>query len=164
MNLTTAAELSTTTYAICSSIDLFIRAISSIPQHPYDQVKAVLFGENYKFPTIQEIDLPETIDTPTIIKGLEKTYETYQDRVLDYLSTPENFSIEHAGNQLTALAELSTNNTYVVTPEKYQEYIKTLEAIQSINIRDINDTNCYELVNKIGVMVLQTFQKKTITV
>jgi hypothetical protein len=164
MNLTTASELSSTTYAICSSIDLLLQAISSIPEHPYDQFKEILFGKEYDFPTICDIRVPETLDTSTIIKGLEQTYETHQERILDYLSAPDNFSIEQAGNQLTALAELSTNNTYVVTPEKYQEYVKTLETLQSINIRDVNATNCHDIIKKIGYIVLQTFQKKTIKV
>jgi len=163
MYLSTAEELSSTTFAMCSSIEALVKVISSIPQHPYDQLKYTLFEEGYKFPTINDIIVPEAIQTQTLIKGLEKSFETHQDRVLDYLSSSENCNIQESGNQLTALAELSSNNTYVVTPDKYRMYVEALEVIQGINIRDINKDNCYEIVNKIGYMLLNVFEKKTIT-
>jgi hypothetical protein len=162
MNSSIAAELSATTYAICTSIDVFIQAISSIPQHPYEQMKYVLFEKDHKFPTLAEVKVPEVVDTKTLIKGFETCYECYQERVLDYLSTPDKFSIEQANNQMSALAELSSNNTYVVTPQRHRNYIEALELIQGIDINSINETNCNEIINKIGYTVLQVFQKKTV--
>lgn len=162
MHSTILSELSSTVFGLCSSIDTLLQVATAIPQHPYDILKYSLFDKEHTFPTISDIEVPETVELKTIIKGLEVEYDNYQERVLDFLKEPKNFNLELANEQMSPLAELSGNNTYVVTTQKQKAYIEALELIQSVDLNSINNNNSREIVNKLGFTILKLFHQKTI--
>lgn len=156
-------DLNTTLFALGSSLDTAIAELSAMSFHPYDIMKAQHFEPDHVFQGINDTDLP-IVDVKTVIKGLEKQYESHQERVLDYLSKPNEIDISQAHEQLTALAELSGKDNYVVTPEKQRNYIELLELITSVDINGITNENCIDIIHKIGYSVFQTFGKQTVKV
>ena len=159
---TLSPELTSTLAFLTSSIDAITSAISSLAQHPYDLAKSLYFEPSYIFPTIDSVEVPEMVTLETLARGFEKNHVVYQDRIIDYISNPLKYDVSEAGDQLNLLAELSGDSKFIVTPERYSSYITTLEMIQNLNIDDVNDENCEELILKIGYSVLNTFCKKTL--
>lgn len=159
---TLQAELSYTLFHLSSSIQAFSDTLTSIPQHPYDATKALYFPVDYKFPTVCDVTVPEDVCLNTIIKGFDMVHHRYQEKILDYLSCPSEYDLTDAGNQFTILAEQLSDKKYIVTEDKYRMYIETLELIQSIDIRSINEDNCVDLIHKVCFTVLNALQKKTI--
>ena len=156
------AELSSTLFHLSSSIQAFSDTLTSIPQHPYDATKAMYFPVDYKFPTVYDVNVPEDVCLNTIIKGFDTVHHRYQEKILDYLSCPNEYDLTDAGNQFTILAEHLGENKYIVTEDKYRMYLEALELIQGIDITSVNEDNCVELIHKICFTVLQALQKKTI--
>lgn len=159
---TNYSELTSTLFNLSSSIQVCIDSLSSIPQHPYDATKVTYFPSNYKFPTIDDVVVPEQVCLNTIIKGFEKLHDSYQNNILEYLAKPSEYDLSDAGGQLTVLAEPLGNNKYIVTEDKYRSYIETLEIIQSIDVSKVNEDNCLDLIHKVCYSVLQSMQKKTV--
>jgi hypothetical protein len=159
---TLSPELTSTLAHLTSSIDAITNAISGLAQHPYDLAKSLHFETDYVFPTIQSVEVPEAVTYETLVLGFEKSHNEYQDRIIDYITTPSKYDVKESSDQLNLLSELSGENKFIITPEKYCSYITTLEMLQQIDIDDIHEENSHELILKIGYTILNAFRKRTI--
>lgn len=160
---TLSPELTSTLAHLTSSIDAITNAISGLAQHPYDLAKSLHFEPGYVFPTIDSVEVPETVTYDTLVNGFEKSHNEYQDRIVDYISNPSKYDVTESSDQLNLLSELSGESKFVITPERYSSYITTLEMLQNIDIDSVNEENSNDLILKIGYTILNTFRKKTIT-
>ena len=152
-------DLNTVINALSSSIATFADTLSTAYMHPYDAAAAELFDKDHVFPTVEDIVVPDVINTETIIKGLEAIGSQHQTHILEYLNDTSKYDVTHCNNQVTLLSELSTDNKFVTTLERKQKYHETLEVIQNIDITSINENNCKDIIQKLGYKFLNIFQK-----
>lgn len=136
--------------------------LTAIPGHPYEATKLMLFGEDYEFPALSSVEIPEGITTEGMIAKLTEIESNYQTAFLDTVMNPQDYKIIEPNNILTPLAELSGKNTYVVTEQKYKNYIEFLEMIRQLDYYSINKDNSYDLTQKIGYACLTMAGTKTV--
>lgn len=139
-----------------------VNSLSSIPQLPYQFTKELLFGKDYKFPTLDDIEVPESITPDGMAAKITEIEINYQKTLIDSLTNPQDYNIQAPDNHLSILAELSGDNTYVVTEDKLKSYIEYLELIQSIDLNSITKDNAVEMIKKLGYFYLNTVNKKTV--
>lgn len=155
-------ELSAVMLDMTTALTSALEQLSSIPQHPYHATKEILFGKDYKFPTIEDVEVPEQITTEGMIAKLAQIEENYQTTLIDTIVNPEEYNIQTPSNHLSILAELSGDNTYVVTEDKYKNYIEFLELTQSIDINSVTPENSIEMIRKLGYFYTNCLNKKTV--
>jgi hypothetical protein len=159
--------LSATINNLTLSLSTVNQGLSSIPSNPYLATKFMLFGKDYKFPTIDDVHVPEEITTEGLIAKLEEIQKQYQCRVIDCLANPSDYHLNltnptEAANRLSILAELSGENTYVVTQDKFKNYIEFLEIVESIDDSQMTEETCNDTIKKIGYYYTNLLAKKTI--
>jgi hypothetical protein len=135
--------------------------ITSFPGHPYEAAKFALFGPDYEFPALSSVQIPEGVTSEGIIAKISQLESNYQTKFIDTLINPSDYNIIEANKLLSPLAELSGENTYVVTEQKYKSYIEFVEMINQLDINSINDTNSVEIIQKIGYTCLNMLAAKT---
>jgi hypothetical protein len=136
--------------------------LSSIPTNPYEAVKQILFEPDHKFPTIEDVQVPEEVTTEGIISTIEQIETNYQKVLIDSKINPEKYNILEPDEHVTILAELSGENTYLTTQEKYKNYIEYLELVNSVDIDSVTDENCYDIIKKLGYFFVSAVNKKTV--
>jgi hypothetical protein len=155
--------------SLSSAIDFTHQAILSATQAlsanrddtPYDAIKYSFFDRDYKFPTIDEIEIPATVTSDTIQKGLLQKVEAHQDRVLD--EVVNNEADLNDVNRFSMLSELSGETTWVITPDKNRKYIEFFEVLRSIDMTSLTSQEiCQEYINRLGYCMLQVLTQKTV--
>jgi hypothetical protein len=136
--------------------------LTAYPANPYEATKLMLFGENYEFLKLSAVEVPEEVTYEGIIETIVNFEKNFQTKFIDTLVNPSEYNIIEPNKMLTPLAELSGDNTYVVTEEKLKSYIEYYEMLLSIDINSINDENCYDLIKKYGYACVKMLGKKTI--
>lgn len=141
--------------------------LTAIPNNPYLATKFMLFGSDYKFPTIDDIEVPEGITAEGLIAKLEDIQNKHQCRMIDCLTNPEEFNFDitnpsQIANQLSILAELSGENSYIVTQDRFKNYIEFLEIVDSIPDNQMTEETSRETIKKIGYYYVNLLNKKTI--
>ena len=140
--------------------------LSAIAPTPYEATKLALFGKDYKFPTIDEVQVPEEITVDGLINKITEIENNYQKVLLDVTINPNDYTIDNFSdpdNNISILAELSGENTYVVTEQKYKNYIEYLELVGSIDYDSINKDNARDLIKKLGYYYVTAMTKKTVS-
>lgn len=136
--------------------------LSSIPTNPYEAVKQILFEPDHKFPTLEDINVPANVTTEGIIATIEQIEDNYQKVLIDSTINPDKYNILEPDGHVTILAELSGNNTYLTTTEKYKNYIEYLELVNSVDIDTVNEDNCYDIIKRLGYFFVSSVSKKTV--
>ena len=162
MDFSSLDSLSATLLDLITVMTSAVESLTAIPQLPYQFTKELLFGKDYKFPTIQEVEVPEGITPEGMAEKISQIEMNYQKTLIDTITNPEDFNVVAPDNHLSILAELSGNNTYVVTEEKLKGYIEYLELVQSIDISSITKDNAVDMINKLGYFYLNTINTKTV--
>ena len=139
-----------------------VESLSSFPQLPYQFTKELLFGKDYKFPTVDNVEIPEGVTSEGMAAKIADVETNYQKVLIDSITNPQEYNIVAPDSSLSILAELSGNNTYVVTEEKLKGYIEYIEMIQAIDINSITPDNAVTIINKLGYFYLNTINKKTV--
>jgi hypothetical protein len=140
--------------------------LQAIATTPYEATKLALFGKEYKFPTIKDVEVPEAVTVDGLINKITEIENNYQKALLDVTINPESYTIDNfsdPNNNISILAELSGENTYVVTEQKYKNYIEYLELVGSIDYDSINKDNSYDIIKKLGYYYVTAMSKKTIS-
>lgn len=135
--------------ALSREIDEAIHQLSSMPTNLYDAEKAVLFGRDYKFTTLAEYTVPKDFVMTKIVENVEASYDRYEATMLDIIQTPSNFDLGEDFYGMSMLFEMSGNKVWE-SEEKRKQYIMHLEMLMSIDISDIDESNCLEIINKIA--------------
>jgi hypothetical protein len=162
MDFSSLDSLSATLLDLNTVMTSAVESLTAIPQLPYQFTKELLFGKDYKFPTIQEVEVPEGITPEGMAEKISQIEMNYQKTLIDTITNPEDYNVVAPDNHLSILAELSGNNTYVVTEEKLKGYIEYLELVQSIDISSITKDNAVDMINKLGYFYLNTINTKTV--
>jgi hypothetical protein len=162
MNFDSLGSLSATLLDLNTVMTSAVESLTAIPQLPYQFTKEMLFGKDYKFPTIDDVKVPEGITPEGMAAKITEIETNYQKTLIDTITNPQDYNIVAPDNHLSILAELSGDNTYVVTEEKFKGYIEYLEMVQSINIDSITQDNAVDMINRLGYFYLNTINKKTI--
>jgi hypothetical protein len=140
--------------------------LSAIAPTPYEATKLALFGKDYKFPTINDVQVPEEITVDGLVNKITEIENNYQKVLLDVTINPNDYTIDNFSdpdNNISILAELSGENTYVVTEQKYKNYIEYLELVGSIDYDSINKENSRDLIKKLGYYYITAMTKKTVS-
>lgn len=162
MNFDSLESLSATLLDLNSVMTSAVDSLSSIPQLPYQFTKELLFGKDYKFPTINDIEVPKGITPEGMAAKIAEIETNYQKTLIDTITNPQDYNVVAPDKHLSILAELSGDNTYVVTEEKFKGYIEYLEMVQAIDIDSITQDNAVDMINKLGYFYLNIINKKTV--
>lgn len=137
--------------------------LSATPINPYDALKLQLFPCDHKFPTIDDVIIPEGITLEGMISSIEDIEKQYQKNLIETQINPDKYSVEEQDGYLSIIAECSGSNCFVVTEEKQKGYIEYLELIRSTDIDSVNQDNCRDIAKKLGYFYLSRVSKKTVT-
>lgn len=162
MNFDSLESLSATLLDLNTVMTSAVESLTAIPQLPYQFTKELLFGKDYKFPTIDDIEVPEGITPEGMAAKIAEIETNYQKTLIDTITNPLDYNVQAPDNHLSILAELSGDNTYVVTQDKFKSYIEYLEVVQSINLDSITQENAVDMINKLGYCYLNCINKKTV--
>jgi len=150
MNLTTLQELSSTLIQRLNvtSTELLsaLNGIEDIPAHPYEKLKYEHFDTDYKFKTIDDLDVPCSFCTTAATQSLtaiSAQHETLHQTHIENLNQYE--TLENLGNGFAVLS----GDKMVVDTSRLKNYIEFHEIVRSIPIDSINVTNCNEIMQKL---------------
>lgn len=163
-------DFSKTTYEVLSAISAyFTESMSTMLQgltapviHPWDALKMSLFESDYKFPTIDDVVVPEEVTPESIKDKLSEYQKTYQSRVIDCISNQDKFTIAGPFEQVSVLSEASGTDCFVVTQDKFKGYIEAVETIKSIDLNNITEDNCSDYIVKINYCLANMLARKTV--
>jgi len=136
--------------------------LSATPINPYEALKQQLFPCDYKFPTIDDVEVPEGITIQSMISKIENIEKEYQKNLLETQLNPEKYVVNEPDEYLSILAECSGENCFAVTEEKQKGYIEYMELIRSTSIDSVNKDNCRDIAKKLGYFYLTKVGRKTI--
>jgi hypothetical protein len=162
MDVNSLNALSGTLLDLSTVMTSAIDSLSGLPQLPYQFTKELLFGKDYKFPTVEEVEIPQGVTPEGMVAKITEIETNYQKTLIDTITNPEDYNIQAPDNHLSILAELSGDNTYVVTPEKFKNYIEYLEMVQAIDIDSITQDNAVEKIDKLTYFYVNMLNKKTV--
>lgn len=144
------------------SINSSVQGLSTADIHPWEALKMTLFEPDYKFPTINDITIPEDV-TPESIKAKIKEYElAYRSRIIDCISNREKYTFLGIFDQVSVLSEASGTNCFAVTEDRLKSYVETVETIRSIDPESITEENYVEYISKINYCIANMLAKRTI--
>lgn len=121
-----------------------LQALSAAPPHPYERIKYELFGEDYKFPTIKDLEIPEDFD-PNVYSSQLSGYvaQTYQ-------------------TTLSGLSSLDANtvinvNEFALPTSTAKHNIQFFEIVRNLTLEDIQN-NPYEVAKKLTSFYVKNYQ------
>jgi hypothetical protein len=138
------------------------RQLSATPINPYQALKTQLFPPDYKFPTIDDVEVPEWVTLDGMISKIQEIETTYQKNLIETQVNADKYIVQEPDGYLSILAECSGDNCFVVTEEKQKNYIEYLELINSTDIDSVNQDNCREIAKKLGYFYITRVGRKTI--
>jgi hypothetical protein len=162
MDFSTLPELSGAIQQLAESFDTLSDQLSALYLTPHEIYKKMLFEEGYKFPTLDDIEVPGLVTTEGLINAIDDLQKNHQKVVLDTLANPDKYNITDNDKEVSILAELSGDNTFVVTEQKFKNHVEYNELIQSIDINSVTSENCYDIIRKLGYFYVKTITQKTV--
>lgn len=151
MDLTTVLmQLSSTLQeklSLLTNSDLLsaIRQLSALPVHPYERVKHDLFGKDYNFKTINDLDQPKDFCPNTYLCQLTGISQKTEQMSLCALSGIQDIKPN--------LLETSVN----IEPNFLKKNIEFVEIVKTIDLKDIQ-TKPLELVQKLTSFYIKNCQ------
>jgi hypothetical protein len=139
-----------------------LQGLSADPIHPYDLIKLSLFGSDYKFPTIDEIEVPEEVTPQSIVDNLKGHEKQYRQNLLEYVHNREDYQLTGFHDHITMLSEPSGEKCFTVTEKRFKNYIEAVEILVNINREDINELNYMDYYKKIGYCLTKILTQKTV--
>jgi hypothetical protein len=162
MDLSTLPELSGALQQLADSFNTLDEQLSALSFTPHEIYKKMLFEEGHKFPTLDDIEVPESVTTEGLIGAIDELEKSHQKVVLDALVNPDKYNIIDNNKEISILAELSGNNTFVVTEEKFKNHVVYNDLIQSIDINSVTPENCHDIIRKLGYFYVKSVTQKTV--
>lgn len=160
---TTADLLSAFSIELQKVSQTLLQNLSTEVVHPYDLVKTSLFGPEHKFPTIDDIEVPEEITTQSIVDKLKEQEKDYRSNLIDYMHNKDKYEVTGFHDHVSILSELSGENCFVVTEKRFKNYIETVEVISSIDRESINEENYLDYYKKIGYCLTKILSQRTVS-
>ena len=110
--------------------------LSAVPVHPYERLKYDLFGKDYEFQTINDLEQPTDFCPMTYMSKLTAISQRTKQQTLCTLSS------------LSGMDSKTIENAVYVNPETLKRNIEFVEIVKTIDIKDIQ-TKPIELMQKI---------------
>jgi hypothetical protein len=145
------------------SVNSMIQGLSAPVVHPWDALKMTLFDQDHKFPTIEEVTIPEGVNLEAIQSKIKEHEQTYRSRIIDCISNRERYEFVGPFDQVSIMSEASGADCFAVTEDKIKSYVETVETIRSINPEDINEDNYLEYITKINYCLANMLARRTIS-
>ncbi len=136
--------------------------LSATPINPYEALKQQLFPCDYKFPTIDDVEVPKSVTLEGMIASIEDIEKQYQKNLIETQINSDMYEVHEPDGYLSILAECSGEDCFVVTEEKQKGYIEYIELIRSTDIDSVNQDNCRDIARKLGYFYLTKVGRKTI--
>jgi len=162
MDFSTLPELSGAIEQLAESFDTLSNQLSTLSLTPHEIYKKMLFEEEHKFPTLDDIEVPKLVTTEGLINAIDELEKNHQKAVLDSLANPDKYNIIDNDKEISILAELSGDNTFIVTEEKFKNHVEYNELIQSIDINSVTPENCHDIIRKLGYFYIKSVTQKTV--
>lgn len=132
---------SSPTFAQLLSTAATMQSLSGSPLPPYEQMKKDLFGEDYKFKTINDISAPEDFNLKTLTESLHKISKQFQQAALSSTSYVaeqlESPSIEGLGN-LEGLSYSVPENSFIDL-NLARKNIEFSEIVRSLTVDQLKE-------------------------
>jgi hypothetical protein len=122
-----------------------IRELSAVPIHPYERVKHDLFGKDYNFKTVNDLEQPNDFCPNTYLCQLTSISQKTEQMSLCALSGIQNVKPN--------LLESAIN----IEPEFLKKNIEFVEIVKTIDLKDIQ-TKPQELVQKLTSFYINNCQ------
>ena len=123
-----------------------LSAFDAIPAHPYEKLKFEHFDKDHKFPTLDDITVPEDFCTHTCLCTLTSIDDQH---AVDHQGHYDNLDLhethEHLGNAFATF----DGEKFDVNKDKLKKYIEFHELALSIDPNTINESNCNEIAQKL---------------
>jgi len=122
-----------------------IQALSAAPAHPYERLKYQLFGEDYKFPTINDLEVPIDFDPAT-----------YNCQLTSYVQQTHQTVL----SSLTSIDVDSTNidiNSFTLPETTIKHNIQFMEIVRNLTVQDI-ESNPFEVAKKLTSYYVKNYQ------
>jgi hypothetical protein len=158
----TLPSLSATITEFDAVIETLSNQLTSLHVTPHEIHKRMLFKEGHKFPTIDDIEVPKDITTEGLIDAINDLEKSHQKVVIDSTVNPDKYNIIDSENEISILAELSGDNTFLVTDKKFKDYVEYTELVRSIDIGSVTPDNCHDIIRKLGYVYVKTMTQKTV--
>ena len=161
-NLSAIPGLSAAIVEFDNALETLSTQLTSLYLTPHEIHKKVFFEEGYKFPTINDIEVPENITTEGLIGAIDEVEKVHQKVAIDSIINPGKYNVIDPDNEISILAELSGDNTFLVTEKKFKNYVEYTELVQSIDIGSVTPENCNDIIRKLGYFYVKTVSQKTV--
>jgi hypothetical protein len=158
----TLPSLSATITEFDAVLETLSNQLTSLHVTPHEIQKRMLFKKDHKFPTINDIEIPKDITTEGLIDAINDLEKSHQKVVIDSTVNPDKYNIIDSENEISILAELSGDNTFLVTGKKFKDYIEYTELVRSIDIGSVTPDNCHDIIRKLGYFYVKTMTQKTV--
>lgn len=116
-----------------------LNCLSGMPIHPYEQIKYSLFDKDYKFPTIDDIEVPANFNFETSMQELSCKHKELVSLMLA---------------ETSAISLIPEKETNIFNKDIVKKNILNAELASSITLNDIN-TRPVEVAQKIITFYLQ---------
>lgn len=114
-----------------------VKELSAVPLNPYDRLKHEYLGADYKFPTINDIEIPTDFNPITITSHLTGISQKHTEQAIKDATTLQA--------QITAAALDDVNHDKIMfdeivrtDPETVKKNIIFTELVNSVTIHDVN--------------------------
>lgn len=154
--------LSAVSNYFAESIRTTTQNLSTPVIHPWDALKMSLFEPDHKFPTINDISVPEEITLECCKDKLDEHLRLYKSRMVDFLANEDKYTVLGPFEKVSVLSECSGTNCFAVTKDRYKNYIEAVETFRSIDPESITEENCDEYILKMNYCLIKMLSRKTI--
>ena len=104
-----------------------IQNLSSVPVHPYERLKYDMFGKDYTFKTINDLETPTDFNPNTYMQQLTGITEQTEQMTLSTLSVYD---------QAVRTGTLSAN-MLLVSPDTLKHNLEFVEIVKSLSLEDV---------------------------
>jgi len=139
-----------------------LSSLSSEIIHPWDAIKLTLFGPDYKFPVLEEVEIPEGITTQSIIDKLKDHERSFRSNLIDYMHNKDQYEVTGFLEHPSIISELSGDNCFTVTDQRFKNYVETVEMLNNIDRENINESNYLDYANKISYCLTKIISQRTV--
>jgi hypothetical protein len=124
-----------------------LQSLSGVPIHPYERLKYDLFGKNYVFKTINDIEAPKDFNVETYTQQLTGITEQTHQMSLSSLSA---FNASMQTGTLTAEMPL-------LPPDTIRHNLEFVEIVKSISLDEVQ-RNPVQVAQKLTSYYIKNFK------
>jgi hypothetical protein len=135
-----------------------VQSLSGQPIDPYERLKLKYFGPDYKFPTLQDIEVPEDFNPETYGKYIMDYQKNFTDTMNQSLSGYHT-AATLSGSLDTKLVQMSSIEPFTLSDEMIKNNIRFNEFIQTVTMNDIYN-NPYETNEKIVTFYVNNLKQR----